>query len=136
MYMNSPPDQQLYQRQQCLLKLLSNRYQCVTTEYPQPTKFVYQNQIIHQTENFESKLELMKDLTRELTQMTTFRLLYFFTSIPEFQLLTQNEKRSILTQNMLTVFMFHGALTYDADNDRFVDRTTGKNRNQYIHRTC
>jgi len=26
---------------------------------------------------------------------------------------------------MLAVFMFHGALTYDADNDSFVDRTTG-----------
>jgi hypothetical protein len=58
--------------------------------------------------------------------MTTSRLLNFFNLIPEFQLLTQQEKQSLLIQNMLAVFMFHGALTYNPENDTFVDRTTGK----------
>jgi len=57
--------------------------------------------------------------------MTTSRLLHYFTLIPEFKLFTELEKKSILIKNMLAVFMFHGALTYNADNDTFVDRTTG-----------
>ncbi|CAF0850247.1 unnamed protein product [Rotaria sp. Silwood1] len=124
MYMKPSPDQQLYERQQYLLDQLSNGYQLITKQYPQPNKFVHRNKIIYQTENFETKLSLIKDLTRELTQMTTLRLLNYFNLIPEFQLLTQQEKKNILTQNMLTVFMFHGALTYNADNDTCVDRTT------------
>ncbi|CAF2132026.1 unnamed protein product [Rotaria magnacalcarata] len=123
MYMKPPPDQQLYERQQFLLDQLSSGYELIANQYPQPNKFVYRNKIIYQTENFDEKLSLVKDLTRELTQMTTLRLLNYFNLIPEFQLLSQQEKKTILTQNMLTVFMFHGALTYNADNDTFVDRT-------------
>jgi hypothetical protein len=125
--MYHPPDQQMYQRQQYLLEQLSNGYQLITKQYPQPNKFLNRNIIISQTQEIESKLSLIKDLTRELTQMTTLRLLNFFNLIPEFQLITQQEKQDILIQNMLAVFMFHGALTYNPDNDTFVDRTTGKN---------
>ena len=116
----------MYERQQCLLEQLSNGYHLITNQYPQPNKFLDKNMIISQTNEIESKLNLIKDLTRELTQMTTLRLLNFFNLIPEFQLLTQIEKQSLLIQNMLTVFMFHGALTYNPENDTFVDRTTGK----------
>jgi hypothetical protein len=119
------PDQQMYERQQYLLEQLSTGYQVITKQYPQPTKFVHRNAVISQTINFDSKLLLIKDLTRELTQMTTLRLLNFFYLIPEFQLLPQQDKSSILIQNMLAVFMFHGALTYNADNDTCVDRLTG-----------
>ncbi|CAF2840922.1 unnamed protein product [Rotaria sp. Silwood2] len=123
-YMKHSPDQQMYERQQYLLEQLSNGYQLITKQYSQPNKFAYRNKIIYQTDNFDLKLSLVKDLTRELTQMTTLRLLHYFNLIPEFQSLTSQEKRSILTQNMLTVFMFHGALTYNAVDDTFVDRTT------------
>ncbi len=128
MYMYHPPEQQMYERQEYLLQQLSNGYQLITKQYPQPNKFFDRNLIISQTQDIDSKLLLVKDLTRELTQMTTLRLLNFFNLIPEFQLLTQQEKQSILIQNMLTVFMFHGALTYNPENDTFVDRATGKNR--------
>ncbi|CAF0793076.1 unnamed protein product [Rotaria sordida] len=124
MYMKPSPDQQLYERQQCLLAKLSDGYQLITKQYPQPNKFIYRNQIIYQAEDIELKVSLIKDLTRELTQMTASRLLHYFNLIPEFQLLTQQEKTSSLTQNLLKVFMFHGALTYHDDNDTFVDRTT------------
>ena len=126
--MYHPPDQRMYERQQYLLDQLSHGYRSITQQYPQPNKFLHRNSIISQTYHMESKLSLIKDLTRELTQMTTLRLLNFFNLIPEFQLLTQQEKQSILIQNMLTVFMFHGALTYNPDNDTFVDRRTGKNK--------
>ncbi|CAF1210495.1 unnamed protein product [Adineta ricciae] len=124
MHMHRPFDQQLYERQQCLLANLAHGYQMICQQYPQPHKFAYRNALIAQTINTESKLLLVKDLTRELTQMTTSRLLYYFSLIPEFQLLTEIEKKSILIKNMLAVFMFHGALTYNADTDTFVDRTT------------
>jgi hypothetical protein len=124
--MYHPPDQKLYERQQYLLEQLSHGYQLITKQYSQPNKFLYRNSIISQTLHIGSKLSLIKDLTRELTQMTTLRLLNFFNLIPEFQLLSPHEKQSILIQNMLTVFMFHGALTYQADTDTFVDRTTSK----------
>jgi len=127
--MNQSPNRQMYERQQYLLEQLSNGYQLICQQYPQPNKFLYRNATIYQTENFDLKLSLIKDLTREVTQMTTLRLLNFFNLIPEFQLLTQQEKKSILIQNMLPVFMFHGALTYNPDNDTFVDRTTGKTTN-------
>ena len=125
MCMHRPPDQQLYERQQCLLTQLSNGYQLICQQYPQPQKFAYRNGLISQTIDMDSKLILIKDLTRELTQMTTSRLLYYFSLIPEFQLFTELEKKSILIKNMLAVFMFHGALTYNIDSDTFVDRTTG-----------
>jgi hypothetical protein len=112
--MYHPPDQKLYERQQYLLEQLSHGYQLITKQYSQPNKFLYRNSIISQTLHIGSKLSLIKDLTRELTQMTTLRLL------------SPHEKQSILIQNMLTVFMFHGALTYQADTDTFVDRTTSK----------
>ena len=123
--MYNPSDQHMYERQHYLLSQLIHGYQSITKQYPQPMKFLYRNSVISQTLQIESKLLLIKDLTRELTQMTTVRLLNFFNLIPEFQLLTQQEKQSILIQNMLTVFMFHGALTYNSDNDTCVDRTTG-----------
>lgn len=124
--MYQPADQQMYERQQYLLEQLKTGYQGITNQYPQPKKFFDRNKIISETDEIESKLSLIKDLTRELTQMTTLRLLNFFNLIPEFQLLTQQEKQSILIQNMLTVFMFHGALTYNPENNTFVDRATGK----------
>jgi hypothetical protein len=124
MHMYHPSDQHMYERQHYLLVQLSNGYQLITKQYPQPEKFLDRNRIISQTHDIESKLSLVKDLTRELTQMTTMRLLNFFNLIPEFQFLTQQEKQSILIENMLAVFMFHGALTYNADDDTFVDRTT------------
>jgi len=127
--MHRPSDQQMYERQQCLLKQLSHGYQLICQKYPQPNKFAHRNALIHQTTNMDSKLMLVKDLTRELTQMTTSRLLHYFTLIPEFKLFTETEKKSILIKNMLAVFMFHGALTYNADNDTFVDRTTGIQKN-------
>jgi hypothetical protein len=129
MHMYHPPDQHMYERQQYLLEQLSNGYQVICQQYPQPNKFSYRNTTISHTENFDSKLLLIKDLTLELTQMTTSRLLNFFNLIPEFQLLTQQEKQSILIQNMLPVFMFHGALTYNPTNNTFVDRATCKNIN-------
>ncbi|CAF2491112.1 unnamed protein product [Rotaria sp. Silwood2] len=124
MCMHRPSDQQMYERQQCLLRQLSDGYQLICQQYPQPKKFAYRNALISQTIDMDSKLILVKDLTRELTQMTTSRLLHYFALIPEFQLLTELEKKSILIKNMLAVFMFHGALTYNAHNDTFVDRTT------------
>ena len=124
--MYAPLDQQLYERQRCLLKQLSDGYQDITQQYPQPHKFLYRNLLISQTNNMERKLSLVKDLTRELTQMTTSRLLHYFNLIPEFQMLSEFEKRAILIKNMLTVFMFHGALTYDAETNTFVDRNTSK----------
>lgn len=123
--MHRPPDQQMYERQQSLLKQLSGGYQLICQEYPQPNKFLYRNNLIAQTNDMNAKISLVKDLTRELTQMTTSRLLHYFSLIPEFQLLTELEKKSILIKNMLAVFMFHGALTYNGDNDTFVDRMTG-----------
>ena len=128
MYMYRPVDQQMYERQQYLLEQLSHGYHLITKQYPQPNKFLDRNMIISQTHQIESKLFLIKDLTRELTQMTTSRLLNFFNLIPEFQILGQEEKQSLLIQNMLAVFMFHGALTYNPDNDTFVDQTTSKIR--------
>ncbi|CAF1216135.1 unnamed protein product [Adineta steineri] len=125
MYMYQPSDQKMYDRQQFLLGKLSDGYQLICQQYPQPNKFLYRNTIISQTETFDYKLSLIQDLTRELTQMTTLRLLNFFNLIPEFQSLAQQQKTSILIQNMLSIFMFHGALTYDPNNDTFVDRTTG-----------
>ncbi|UJR23406.1 hypothetical protein I4U23_026413 [Adineta vaga] len=122
--MHSPPDQKLYDRQQCFLGQLSYGYQSICQQYPQPNKFLHRNTIISQMEDFDVKITLIKDITRELTQMTTLRLLNFFNLIPEFQLLTQQEKTAILIQNMLPVFMFHGALTYNNENDTFVDHTT------------
>jgi len=118
-------DRQLYERQLYLLNGLSNGYFDLSKKYPQPIKFTHRNTVIAQTFDVDVKLLLIKDLTRELTQMTTLRLLNFFNLIPEFQTLTQQEKTSILIQNMLAVFMFHGALTYDGENDRFVDHMTG-----------
>lgn len=126
MHMYPPPDQQMCERQRYLLSQLSSGYHILTRRYPQPNKFLYRNSIISQTDDMEERLSLVKDLTRELTQMTTLRLLHFFNLIPEFQLLTQHEKTSVLLQNMLAVFMFHGALTYNHQNNTFVDRTTGK----------
>lgn len=125
MCMYRPSDQQLYTRQHYLLKQLSDGYYRIAQDNPQPSKFVYRNLLISQTNNMEAKLDLIKDLTRELTQMTTSRLLHYFTLIPEFQEFTEAEKKAVLMKNMLTVFMFHGALTYNAENDTFVDRTTG-----------
>jgi hypothetical protein len=125
MQMYHPSDQHMYEREKCLLKQLSDGYQFITKQYPQPNKFSYRNSLISQTTDMNSKLNLVKDLTRELTQMTTSRLLHYFTLIPEFQLLPELDKKSILIKNMLAVFMFHGALTYQTDNDTFVDRTTG-----------
>lgn len=126
MHMYRPIDQHLYEGQQCLLKQLAEGYHYICQQYPQPNKFAQRNAFIAQTTNMESKLLLVKDLTRELTQMTTSRLLYYFSLIPEFKLLSELEKKSILIKNMLAVFMFHGALTYDVQNDTFVDKTTGK----------
>ena len=123
--MYRPSDQQLYTRQHYLLKQLADGYLRISQQNPQPKKFLYRNLLISQTKDMDSKLQLIKDLTRELTQMTTSRLLHYFTLIPEFQGLAEAEKKAILIKNMLTVFMFHGALTYNADNDTFVDRTTG-----------
>jgi len=128
MYVYHPADQQMYESQQYLLEQLTNGYQLICQQYPQPKKFYDRNKMISQTEEIESKLLLIKDLTRELTQMTTLRLLNFFNLIPEFQFLTQQEKQLLLIQNMLAVFMFHGALTYNPENDTFVDRTTGKEK--------
>ncbi|CAF0807810.1 unnamed protein product [Rotaria sp. Silwood1] len=124
MCMHRSSDQQMYERQQCLLRQLSDGYQLICQQYHQPTKFAYRNSLISKTIDMDSKLVLIKDLTRELTQMTTSRLLHYFALIPEFQLLTELEKKSILFKNMLAVFMFHGALTYNTHNDTFVDRTT------------
>ncbi|CAF4493725.1 unnamed protein product [Rotaria socialis] len=122
--MRRPSDQQMYQGQLCLLEQLSNGYQSISQQYPQPSTFSYRNALISQTVDMKSKLLLVKDLTRDLTQMTTVRLLNYFSLIPEFQLLTDLEKKSILIKNTLPVFMFHGALTYNAESDTFVDRTT------------
>lgn len=122
--MYPPSDQKLYTRQQRVLEQLSHGYHSICQQYPQPTKFLYRNTTISQMENFDTKMSLVKDITRELTQMTTLRLLNFFNLIPEFQLLSQQEKTSILIQNMLPVFMFHGALTYNSKDNTFVDRTT------------
>lgn len=119
------PDRQLFERQHFLLNGLSNGYFDLSKRYPQPIKFAYRNTVIAQTFDMDVKLVLIKDLTRELTQMTTVRLLNFFNLIPEFQTLTQQEKTSILIQNMLAVFMFHGALTYNGEHDTFVDQMTG-----------
>ena len=116
----------MYERQQYVLDQISHGYQTITRRYPQPNKFGYRNSIIAQTIDMDEKLALVKDLTRELTQMTTVRLLNFFNLIPEFHSFTQQEKTFILTKNMLPVFMFHGALTYNPDQDTFVDRLTGK----------
>lgn len=126
MYMYPPSDQYMYERHRYLLKHLSGGYHSLTTQYPQPNKFAYRNAIISHTSDMDSKLALIKDLTHELTQMTTLRLLNFFNLIPEFQDLSSLEKQHILTQNMLPVFMFHGALTYDSESDTFVDRATSK----------
>jgi hypothetical protein len=128
MCMYSSSERKMYDRQHSLLKQLSSGYQFINRQYPQPNKFVHRNVFIAQTTDMDTKLLLVKDLTRELTQMTTSRLLHFFTLIPEFQLLSELEKKSILIKNMLTVFMFHGALTYNAENDTFVDRTTGSHQ--------
>ena len=114
----------MYERQQYVLDQISHGYQSITRRFPQPNKFGYRNSIIAQTVDMEEKLGLVKDLTRELTQMTTIRLLNFFNLIPEFHSLTQQEKTFILTNNMLPVFMFHGALTYNHEEDTFVDRLT------------
>lgn len=124
--MKPSPDQKLYERQQLLLDQLSNGYLLIAKQYPQPHKLVYRNNTIYETENFEEKLSLVKDLTRDLTQMTTVRLLNYFNLIPEFRMLSPQEKKAVLTQNMLTVFMFQGALTYDPQEDTFVDHKTGK----------
>lgn len=124
MCMYRPSDQQLYTRHHGLLKQLTEGYYRIAQQNPQPNKFIYRKSLISQTTDMDSKLYLIKDLTRELTQMTTSRLLHYFTLIPEFQELSEGEKKAILIKNMLTVFMFHGALTYNADNDTFVDRTT------------
>jgi hypothetical protein len=130
------PDQHVLERQQYLLDGLASEYQNLAKRYPQPDKFVYQNTLIAQTFDMDVKLLLIQDLTRELTQMTTQRLLNFFDIIPEFKLLTKQEKTAVLIKNMLAVFMFHGALTYDADTDTFVDRTTGYfERNSSMIRT-
>ena len=126
MRMRLPLDRQMYESQYCLLKQLSDGYQLICRQYPQPKKFAYYNALISQTIDMDSRLNLVKDLTRELTQMTTSRLLNYFALIPEFRLLTKLEKKFILIKNMLPVFMFHGALTYDGNNNTFVDRTTGK----------
>ena len=128
MCMYSPSERQLYERHHGLLTQLSSGYQFIAQQYPQPNKFVHRKLFIAQTTDMDSKLLLVKDLTRELTQMTTSRLLHFFTLIPEFQSLSESEKKAILIKNMLTVFMFHGALTYNEENDTFVDRTTGRNQ--------
>ena len=125
MCMHRSPDHQLYERQQCLLQQLSDGYQFICQQYSQPNKFLHRNACIAQTTDMESKLILVKDLTRELTQMTTSRLLYYFSLIPEFTLFSESERKSILIKNMLAVFMFHGALTYDPVSDTFVDKTTG-----------
>ncbi len=126
--MHRPSNQQMYECQQSLLKQLSDGYQIICRQYPQPNKFAYRNNLIAQTIDMDTKLILVKDLTRELTQMTTSRLLHYFSLIPEFQLLTELEKKSILIKNMLAVFMFHGALTYNADSDTFVDRITSMHK--------
>lgn len=115
----------MYERHKCLLHQLSDGYQSLCRQYPQPTKFSHRNLLISQTSDTESKILQVKELTRDLTQMTTSRLLNYFALIPEFQLLSVSEKKSILIKNMLSVFMFHGALTYNPDNDTCVDRTTG-----------
>lgn len=122
--MQRSADQQLFERQRCMLRQLTEGYQTLCQQYPQPNKFAHRNMHIAQTNNMDTKLMLVKELTRELTQMTTSRLLNYFTLIPEFNLLAETERKSILFKNMLTVFMFHGALTYNPDNDTFVDRTT------------
>lgn len=132
MCMYRPSDQQLYTRQHGLLKQLTEGYYRIAQQNPQPNKFIYRKSLISQTTDMDTKLHLIKDLTRELTQMTTSRLLHYFTLIPEFQELSEAEKKAILIKNMLTVFMFHGALTYNADNDTFVDRTTGNARERFF----
>lgn len=124
MRMYPPSDQHMYERHRYLLKHISGGYQSLTNQYPQPNKFAYRNAIISHTSDMDSKLALIKDLTHELTQMTTLRLLNFFNLIPEFQVLSPLEKQQLLTENMLPVFMFHGALTYNSVNDTFVDRAT------------
>ena len=124
-FMPRSSDQQLYEQQKYILKQLSDGYQTFCQQYPQPNKFAHRNAFIAQTNDMDTKLVLVKDLTRELTQMTTSRLLNYFTLIPEFNLLAETERKSILFKNMLTVFMFHGALTYNSDTDTFVDQTTG-----------
>ena len=126
MHMFPPPNQQMYERHRFLLEHLSSGYHSLTSQYPQPNKFAHRNAIISHTSDMDSKLALIKDLTHELTQMTTLRLLNFFNLIPEFQLMSPVEKQHILTQNMLPVFMFHGALTYNSEDDTFVDRATSK----------
>ena len=127
-YMYQSPDQQLYQRQEYLLRQFDRGYRLITNDYPQPSKFFDRNTLISRTDDVELKLTLVKDLTRELTQMTTSRLLNYFNLIPEFRLLNQQEKQTLLFRNMLSVFMFHGALTYNSESDTFVDRTTSKNK--------
>lgn len=124
MCMYPASDKQLYESQKFLLKQLSEGYHGIIQKYPQPHKFLHRKHVISQTEDMETKLYLVKDITRELTQMTTSRLLNYFNLIPEFHALTESEKRSVLIKNMLTVFMFHGALTYDSETDSFVDRNT------------
>jgi len=123
-FMPRSSDQQLYEQQKYILKQLSDGYQTFCQQYPQPNKFAHRNAFIAQTNDMDTKLVLVKDLTRELTQMTTSRLLNYFTLIPEFNFLAETERKSILFKNMLTVFMFHGALTYNSDTDTFVDQTT------------
>lgn len=122
--MSRSVDQQLYERQRYVLRQLSDGYQTFCRQYPQPNKFADRNAFIAQTYDMDTKLLLVKELTRELTQMTTSRLLNYFTLIPEFTFLAETERKSILFKNMLTVFMFHGALTYNSDTDTFVDQTT------------
>lgn len=134
--MFSPGDQKLFERHYQILAQLSNGYQAINRQYPQPKTFAHQKAIIAETVEIESKVLLIKELTRELTEMTTARLLNFFSLIPEFQALNQHEKKSVLIQNMLTVFMFHGALTYNAENDTFVDRATSNLQSQTYSFLC
>ena len=126
--MHHPADRKLNPMQQNLLGQLSSGYQSLIKTYPQPNKFLYRKSEIAEILDPEEKLHLIKDLTRELTQMTTIRLLHFFNLIPEFHVLHGEEQKFVLTQNMLIVFMFHGALTYNADDDTFVDRATSKKK--------
>ncbi|CAF1167458.1 unnamed protein product, partial [Didymodactylos carnosus] len=114
----------MYDTQISFLERISRGYHYVVEQYPQPIKFRYRNDDIAMTENMDYKLLLIKDLTRDLTQMTTSRLLHFFSLIPEFQVLTPQEKTHVLKGNLLPVFMLHGSLTYNADDDIFVDKST------------
>jgi len=86
-----PLDKQMYDRHQCLLKQLADGYQLICQQHPQPQKLVYRNNLISQITDMNTKLTLVKDLTRELTQITTSRLLHYFSLILEFQVFTEVE---------------------------------------------